>query len=429
MLKSFANPPGPSQNAFSRFLAAAFLGVGLLLLVPNAAFSQDWISQIRELAASKKYAEAQSVIAGRLAQAPGDMEAIGWRGRVHAWAGNFSEAERDYRSVLAAVPHEVEILVALADLLAWQQRFAEALETLDRAAPLAAGTPLESEIALRRGRALRALGRTAEARAAFSAELRRDPSSQEARRALEGMAPPLRHELRAGLDYDLFSFTGDAQAYTVSLRSQVASRWVTHAALTFFNRFGEKPVRGSGAVTYKASAKDAFTVGAAVARHRGIIARNEVFYDYNRGVRISETAPLRGLEWNFAQRWLWFDGAQIMTLTPAAIFYLPRDWTFTLQTTAARSRFAGTGVEWRPSGLARLTFPVHPRVTLNSFFAVGTENFSRVDQVGRFSARTWGGGGKWQFTPRQDLACYALYQDRSQRRSQTSFGMSYGFRF
>jgi hypothetical protein len=66
---------------------------------------------------------------------------------------------------------------------------------------------------------------------------------------------------------------------------------------------------------------------------------------------------------------------------------------------------------------------------LHTFFAAGTENFARVDQVGRFSARTWGGGGRWNFDSRQDLTFYAGYQDRSQGRTQTSFGMSYGFRF
>ena len=412
-------------------LGHASLCALLICLVAVPAAAQDWVGEVRRLAAAKQFAEARQFLDRRLAASPSDMEALGWRGRVHAWSGDWPAAERDYRRVLEAVPGEAEIMLALADVLGWQQRHAESLQMIERAAPLVKGAPLEAEAELRRGRQLRALGRGDESRAAFAAALRLEPANSEAKSALAAFnaSAPLRHEVRFGLDYDTFNFTGDAQAYTLSLRSNVSSRWVTNASVSFFNRFGEKPVRGAGSVTYIASRRDAFTVGGAAAHHQGIIARNEFFFDYNRGFRISETAPVRGMEFNYAQRWLWFRDARIFTITPMAILYLPRDWTFTVQTTAARSRFPGTAAEWRPSGSARLAFPVHEKVTLNTFFAVGTENFARVDQVGRFSARAWGGGGRWQFAPRQDVSFYSFYQDRSQGRSQASFGVSYGFRF
>lgn len=420
----------PSARASAlRILARLPVLVFLLLLCPLTSSAQDWVAEVRRLTGEKKFADAHRVIETQLRQSPGNLEAIGWRGRVNAWTGNFAEAEKDYRRVLQTVPNELEIMLSLADVLLWQQRYEEALEVAERATPLLQATPLASEAAIRRGRALRALGRADEARTAFARAAQLDPSNAEARSALAGLARPPRHEVRFGLDYDTFSFTGDAQAYTISLRSDVAPRWTTNASVSFFNRFGEKPVRGGGSVTFKATPRDAFTFGAAGADHRGIIAKSELFFDYDRGFKISETAPLRGIELNLAPRWLWFRGAQIFTLTPSAILYLPRDWTFTIQTTAARSRFTGIAPEWRPSGLARLAFPVHRKVTLNTFFAVGTENFARVDQVGRFSARAGGGGGRWQFAPRQDVSFYAFYQDRSQGRSQTSFGLSYGFRF
>ena len=404
-------------------LALLFCGPANLLL------AQDWIASVRALAAERKFAEAKVLLDARLAANALDWEALGWRGRVNAWSGDWPAAERDYRRVLDAVPNEAEIMLALADVQGWQGRHGEALATIERALPLVLGTALEAEAHLKRGRQLRALGRHEEAKSAFAETLRLAPSNADAQRALAQPARVPRHEARFGLDYDKFNFTGDAQAYTVSLRSELSSRWVSNASLTFFNRFGEKPVRGAGSITYRATPRDAITIGGAGADHRGIIARGEFFFEYDRGIRISETAPLRGLELTYGQRWLWFRGARILTLTPTVIAYLPRDWTFTVQTTAARSQFTGTGAEWRPSGLVRLAFPAHAKLTLNTFFAVGTENFARVDQVGRFSARAWGGGGKWQFAPRQDVSFYSFYQDRSQGRSQTSFGLSYGFRF
>jgi len=108
---------------------------------------------------------------------------------------------------------------------------------------------------------------------------------------------------------------------------------------------------------------------------------------------------------------------------------LPREWTWSLAVTAARSQFPATGAEWRPSGLTRLGIPVHRQLTANLFFGVGTENFARVDQIGRFSARTFGSGLRYQLTRRQDIAGYVAYQNRSQARTQTSFGLNYGLHF
>jgi tetratricopeptide (TPR) repeat protein len=407
-----------------------FAGMFFVLLpILSVAATQDWPAQVRKLAAERQFAQARAVVEARLAANPQDMEALGWRGRVNAWEGHWQQAEQDYRRVLEAVPQESEIMLALTDVLTWQSRFEDALAMVERSLALARGNALQAEVQLRRGRILRRLGRAQESRAAFEEVLRLEPANVEAKTALQAGARPLRHELRFGFENDRFNFTDAAQAYTLALRSEVSSRWVMNGSLTFFHRFGEQPVGGAGAVTYRASRHDALTVGGGGARDRGVIAHSEFFFAYNRGMRISETAPIRGVEMSYAQRWLWFDGARVLTAAPGLLLYLPRDWTLSLQGTAARSRFTGTPAEWRPSGTARLSFPVHRKLTLHTFFAAGTENFARVDQVGRFSARTWGGGGRWNFDSRQDLTFYAGYQDRSQGRTQTSFGMSYGFRF
>lgn len=406
-----------------------WLSIGLFFVLALPAPAQDWITSVRRFAAERKFDEALAVVEQRVSAAPSDMEALGWRGRVHAWAGRWADAERDYRRVLEAVPQDAEIVLALADVLGWQQRQAEALALVERAAPLVRGTPLEVEAEVRRARLLRLLGRREESRASFRGVLRLDPANTEAKNALAASAGPPRHLLTFGFDQDHFNFTDAAETYAIALRSTISSRWVAAASLTVFNRFGEKPVRGAGAITYRATPSDAFTVGAAAADHRGIIARNEFFFDYNRGLRISETAPLRGLELSYAQRWLWFRDARILALTPSLLLYLPRDWTLSVQGTAARSRFPGTLAEWQPSGAARLSFPARERLTLSTFFAVGTENFARVEEVGRFSARTWGGGARWRFAARQDASFYVARQDRSQGRTQTSYGLSYGLRF
>jgi hypothetical protein len=86
-------------------------------------------------------------------------------------------------------------------------------------------------------------------------------------------------------------------------------------------------------------------------------------------------------------------------------------------------------VEWVCSGATRLAFPLHRQLSANLGFANGTENFAHVDQIGRFSARTYIGGLKYRFTARHDISGYVAVQDRSQGRTENSFGVSYGFRF
>jgi hypothetical protein len=119
----------------------------------------------------------------------------------------------------------------------------------------------------------------------------------------------------------------------------------------------------------------------------------------------------------------------VLTVGSSEIFYLPRDWTWTFTLTGARSGFAGTGVEWVPSGSTRLGFPLHRRLSGNISFGIGSENFAQVDQIGHFSARTFAGGLRCRLTEIQDITGYVAVQERSQNRTQKSFGLSYGIHF
>jgi hypothetical protein len=135
------------------------------------------------------------------------------------------------------------------------------------------------------------------------------------------------------------------------------------------------------------------------------------------------------MEASYQQHWFWYRGAHVLTIGASEMFYLPRDWTWTITTTGARSGFDRTSVEWVPSGSTKLGFPVLKRLAGNIFFAVGSETFAQVDQIGRFSARTYGGGLRCRITEKQDINGYVSSQDRSQGRSQNSFGFNYGIHF
>jgi hypothetical protein len=139
------------------------------------------------------------------------------------------------------------------------------------------------------------------------------------------------------------------------------------------------------------------------------------------------------VEFVYGQHWYWYQSSRILTLNGTALVQLPKEWTFSLGATGARSVFPETVAEWRPSGITRLGFPLarwgEERFSGNVFFAAGTENFGQVDQIGRFASQTYGGGLRFQMTARQDVTGYAAYQKRTQNRTDTSFGLSYGIHF
>jgi tetratricopeptide (TPR) repeat protein len=400
--------------------------LGLAAALSEAQTGPTWQAEMRERVAAKQMNAALSVVDRRLAEAPQDLEARGWRARILAWSGRWPEAEAEYRRVLEGAPRDVDILLGLADVLRWQKRPEESLVSVDRALEL---EPQRAEAHTRRGRLLTAMGRRDAARAAYERALALEPANAEARAGLDALAPEPRHELRVSSDFDAFDFAEDAQSITTTLRSQFGPRWTSHTGGNFQRRFGQDAGRFLGSLSLRATRSDTFTVGGAAGRDEGVVSKGEAFFEYGRGIRVSETGAVRGLELACQQRWLWFRDARVLALTLSLLAHLPRDWSWSLSVAVARSRFPGTPAEWSPSGTSRLSFPLHRSVTGNVFFAVGTENFAQADQVGRFSARTWGGGARWRISRRHDVSAYVFRQNRSQQRNETGFGFSYGYRF
>jgi len=101
--------------------------------------------------------------------------------------GRFEEAEAAFRTSLELTPREPQVLSALGLTLAQQGRWAEALEACQAAVRL---NPRAAVSHLRLGDVLAHQGRTAEARAAYEAALALDPTFDDAKRALQSLAPP-----------------------------------------------------------------------------------------------------------------------------------------------------------------------------------------------------------------------------------------------
>jgi hypothetical protein len=267
----------------------------------------------------------------------------------------------------------------------------------------------------------------------FQEALSLDPTSTEAQAGLTSVREVAKHEFRLGQENDLLNFAGDYHGEWASLVSEWTRYWTISVSGDFYQRGGADAVKFVGSVTLRQPNWGAVTVGGAIGHDNAVIPKSEAFFDLDHGWKTGETNFVRSLEFMYGQHWYWYQTSRILTLNGTAIVYLPQDWTFSLAASGARSAFSGTSAEWRPSGIARLGFPLarweDRRLSGNVFFAAGTEDFAVVDQIGRFASQTYGGGLRFQITSGQDVMGYAGYQRRTQNRTDTSFGLSYGIHF
>jgi len=401
----------------------------MLLLVPvqllAAQTTDDWQQRVRHEVDNQHIEVALTIIGQRLANAPEDMEAHGWRGRLLAWNGRWSEGEAEFKLVLDKFPNDTEIVTALADVLLWQRNYPEALRILDQARKI---SPSDPEILSRRARVLALLGRTPEARSEYQQTLQFDSQNKDARTGLASLREDTKHELRVGEDVDFFNYTSAGQTQGVTLTSRWNQRWSTVFSVNTYQRFGQDAVKLAASGSLHVTTRDWVGVGGAVANRQSVVPTSEAFFEYGHGFRI-ENRWVAGLESSYQQHWFWYQGAHVLTLNTSQVAYLPHEWTWSLNVTGARTGFASTPVQWTPSGWTKLGFPLHRRVAGNLFFAIGSENFAQIDQIGRFSAHAFGGGLRYQFGARQDINGYVGRQNRNQGQIDTSFGLSYGIHF
>jgi tetratricopeptide (TPR) repeat protein len=400
--------------------------IGALLVAAASPFvgqsGSEWQQQVQDEVRAQHLDAALTLVDQRLADAPNDLEGHGWRGRLLAWKGRWTEGETEYKLVLQKVPDDVDILSGLADVLIWQQKYAEALQVLNHARTL---SPSDPEILSRQARVLALLGHASEAQMEYQQLLKFDPENKEARASL---LENTKHEFRVEDDIDLFNYTSNAETQTVSLSSRWNASWSTVFGLSTYQRFGQDAVKLQASGAFHTSTHSWVTVGTAAANDQGVVPTSEAFFELGHGFRL-DNRWVQGLESSYQQHWFWYEGAHVLTFSTNQIVYLPRGWTWSLDVTGARSGFVGTPVAWEPSGWSKLGFPLHRRLSGNVLFGMGSENFYQIDQVGQFSAHTYGGGLRYQFVDRQDVLGYVARQIRSQGQTDTTLGLSYGIRF
>jgi tetratricopeptide (TPR) repeat protein len=412
----------------------ARVGAGQTVQTTEQA-TKDWSAQVRDRVAAHDLAGAQKIVDARLAVAPDDSDALGWRAQLLAWTGHHAEAEATFRRALELSPRDGDYLLGLATLEAQDGRNADALALLDAALQI---PPPRADVYSECGRVLAALGRRNEARADFLKARSLEPANispadDEATQGLRSLELPPRYELDFTNETDTFNYTGPADAQTAVFVAKPNDRWILSSEADSYQRFGADAQKAIGAAAYRFEGRNWLTVGAGGGNSQGIIPRTEAYFEYDRGFTLSETAPLRGIETTYNQHWFWYDGAHVLVLTGTVAADMAHDFRWTFSESEARSGFAGTPAAWEPSGYTKLEFPL-PHVRAERFlpnvmFAVGSENYTEVDQIAAFASRTYGGGFRLGLAQRQYMNFYFAWQFRNDGNSEGIYGASYGIRF
>jgi tetratricopeptide (TPR) repeat protein len=406
--------------------AAVFFGASARAQRPD----QAWQAQVRKYSDWRDWDDALRIVDRQIALSPGDLDIRAWRAQVLTWAERLPEAEHEFNEILKIDKSDPDNWMGLATVYLRRGRTEEALKAADQAIAL---DPNRADLRATRAEILQAKADSNDAHVESPRVLALDPSSSDVRSGPSSMPGGTKEELRFGFDQDVFSFAPANRDQWVTLVSKWTPRWTTRAAGSLYQRGGLNAGNFIGSITRTQPHWGAITIGGATGHDNGVIPETEAFFELDHGFKISEDRPIRGIEVIYGQHWYWYTTARILTTNETAIVYLPRDWTWSIGLTEARSHFSGTTIDWKPSGQTRLSVPLGHwsgrELTGNLFFAVGTEDFAQVDQIGSFASQTYGGGLRFRFTARQDVTAYGAFQQRTQDRAQTSFGFSYGIRF
>src|SRR5436190_8389137 len=107
---------------WSKTLGAASWVVLLLsgAIVQAQRSTPGWQQDVRRYAEAHDWAAAMRVVDGEIFRAPQDMDVRAWRARVLSWSGQLSEAEYEYREILATAPRDPDNWLGLANVYSRQ---------------------------------------------------------------------------------------------------------------------------------------------------------------------------------------------------------------------------------------------------------------------------------------------------------------------
>lgn len=237
---------GPGRTLPMLLTALAWVAIAdcAVAQAPPAQPQRDFdaaFQAARSLALAGQREAALAAYGVLLARSPGNADVLLGRGRVYAWMGRWPEAEADLNAATTTAPGYADAWSGLGDLYLWSERPALAAAAYGHWLALAPSADFAPLVA--RGRAWRAAGDYAAARADFAAAGARGAPAAEVDGYLQSLtpqglnpraltpdvvsAPGYRWTASLGADWSRFSPSRpDWSDYTLSLR-----RHFTHGSL------------------------------------------------------------------------------------------------------------------------------------------------------------------------------------------------------
>ncbi|PYX11377.1 MAG: hypothetical protein DMG84_24040, partial [Acidobacteria bacterium] len=115
----------------------------------------SWQQDVRHCVELRDWTGALTIVHREIPRAPQDIDVRAWRARVLAWSGQLTEAEKEYREILAVAPDDPDNWLGLASVYSRQGLTNEAVPALSRAVDL---DPNRADVRVARARALHAAG-------------------------------------------------------------------------------------------------------------------------------------------------------------------------------------------------------------------------------------------------------------------------------
>ena len=302
-----------------------------------------------------------------------------WIARLQLWTGHPDVAEPVVRGVIMEDAGNVEAWHVLGQTLLARQKVDEAVQALEQASRLA---PSHADVLVSLGRAYRRAGET---RSALT-YLRRGAAlapTPENRMLVEEVERNHAHRIEATVfGEELSGGVGTARGAEVLVNVRVADRLRLGARGGAQRKFGVYDRRAGVAAEWQARPKLAITGQVLSGPDNQVLARHDVEGEITYG--------LRSIEWALMARSLRFARAGVVSMAPAATWWVHDGFSISGRYTLARVDFRATSAVTSHSGFVRGSYRVHPRLWLSASYAHGVESFETltVDRLGQLAADT-----------------------------------------
>ena len=393
-------------------------------LVPQIIDRDQALLQVRSYVREHRLDDALQIVLQLVKQNRLDFEARNWVARLEGWKGNFKEAEELYRKVLMDHPDDPEAEIGLADVLSWQKEFSAAQTLMKR---LEKQRPDDPEVLIRLGRLSLWQHDRADSRRYFKRVLDIDPGNKEARDAIKNMESEEPFRLETGYIFEGYDYTSDTNGSFVQIVYRDYDRKTILGGFQFQNKFGENDTQFTLGATYRVLHRTYLRGEVTVAPRSQKVVPSQAYT-----AELTQGIP-HGIAVGGALRYMSFSFANVLVPTGLIDWDVRPNLHVYLRYTPAGTFFKGVpGRAWNQGGWIKPVWDANRTFSPYILFAIGAESFESAvssEQLGKFTAHTYGGGTEIRLSARQGLRLGYFYQRRTQGRQEQSFGASYYFSF